>query len=85
MKFLVGLAIGFAGAILFAPAPGQETRQRLIEKSRDWRRVPEKKAEEMAEAAEHKAGDIGAEIGRRAAESALEAVKGNVLGQNKTA
>ena len=85
MKFLVGLAIEFAGAILFAPAPGQETRQRLVEKARDWQRVQEKKAEEMAEGAEHKAGDIGAEIGRRAAESALEAVKGNVLGQNKTA
>jgi gas vesicle protein len=85
MKFLLGFAIGFVGAILFAPAPGQETRRRILEKARDWQRVPEQKAEEIAEAAEQKPADIGAEIGRRTAESAVEAVKQGVLGQDKTA
>jgi gas vesicle protein len=85
MRFLLGFAIGFVGAILFAPAPGQETRRRILEKTRDWQRVPEQKAEEITEAAEQKPADIGAEIGRRTAESAVEAVKQGVLGQDKTA
>jgi len=85
MKFLLGFAIGFAGAVLFAPAPGQETRRRLLQRARDWQRVPERKAEEIAEAAEKRAGDIGASVGRRAAESAVEAVKQGVLDENKSA
>jgi len=85
MKFLLGFAIGFAGAVLFAPAPGQETRRRLLQRARDWQRVPERKAEEIAEAAEKRGGDIGASVGRRAAESAVEAVKQGVLGENKSA
>jgi len=85
MKFLLGFAIGFAGAVLFAPASGHETRQRLVKKARGWQCGPEKKLEQRAEAAEQKAGDMGAEIGRRAAESAVEAVKTRVSGQNKSA
>ncbi len=82
MKFLLGFAIGFGLAVLFAPASGEETRRQLAEKARQF---SEKKAEEAAEVAEKRAGEIGATVGRRAAESAVQAVKENVLDQNKSA
>ncbi len=85
MKFLLGFGIGFALAVLYAPASGEETRRKLSEKLQHLQEMPKQKAEEMVEAAEKRAGDIGANVGRKAAESAVEAVREDVLGQNKPA
>jgi len=38
LAFLVGAAAGAAVALLYAPAPGRETRERLGEKARDGAR-----------------------------------------------
>jgi len=38
LAFLVGAAAGAAVALLYAPAPGRETRERLGEKAREGAR-----------------------------------------------
>jgi gas vesicle protein len=38
LAFLVGAAAGAAVALLYAPAPGRETRERLSEKAREGAR-----------------------------------------------
>ena len=38
LAFLVGAAAGAAVALLYAPAPGSETRERLSEKAREGAR-----------------------------------------------
>jgi len=85
VRFVLGFGIGFALAVLFAPAAGQETRRKFSEKLQDLQQMPKQKAEELAQAAEKRVGDIGASVGRKAAESAVEAVREDVLGQNKPA
>jgi gas vesicle protein len=81
MKFLLGFAIGFATGVLFAPAPGSQTRRAFMNRVRRLSDLPRAEAENMANIAQQKAGDIGAEVGRRAAQSAVEAVKENFLGK----
>jgi gas vesicle protein len=71
--------------MICAPARGRETRARLKEKAQNLADLPRKKAAQIADVSKEKAGELGAKIGREAAESALEAVKENVLGQDKTA
>lgn len=85
MKLVLGFAAGLVLALIFAPAPGEETRRRLAQKARELMHVPREKAEEAAERAKERAGEIGAEVGRRAAEAAVEAVREDVLGKNRTA
>lgn len=85
MKFVLGFAIGVGLALILAPAPGIETRRRLLERMRELGQLPEKKAEEFADTAKQKAGDLGGRIGREAAEAAVDAVKNDVLGKRDTA
>jgi len=79
------MGIGMA----LAPAPGDETRERLEHRVRDLAQTPrrkmEKKVDEVAGAVEQKAGDIGSKVGRQAAEAAVEDVREDVLGSKKTA
>lgn len=72
MKFVFGFAIGVALGVLYAPAPGEETRRQLFEKARELPDMPQQKAREIAAAAKAKAGDLGAQLGRQAAEAAVE-------------
>lgn len=84
-KFLLGLAIGVASGILFAPAEGEQTRERLAAKLQDWKELPRKKAVQFANANKEKAGQAAAEIARKATESAIDAAKEDLLGEEKTA
>ena len=54
LAFLVGAAAGAAVALLYAPAPGRETRERLGEKAREGAR----KAGEAARAGRDVIGAI---------------------------
>lgn len=88
-RFLLGVGIGMCVGVLLAPAPGEETRQKIASRARDLMEIPERKMEEkaaeVAESAKEKAGDIGGEVGRKAAEAAVEAVSDNLREKNKSA
>jgi predicted HicB family RNase H-like nuclease len=64
------LAAGVVLGMIFAPAPGSETREQLAERAREWLEVS---AEKAAETSKEKAGDLGARVGRKLAEAAVEA------------
>ncbi len=51
--FLIGAAAGLALGILYAPHPGQETRQRVRERGREARETAEKIIHEAQEKAEN--------------------------------
>jgi gas vesicle protein len=90
VKFFLGLGIGVALGILFAPARGEETRRQLSERAHDLASVPgrqmQEKVAEIARKSEQKAGEVGSEVGRQAAEAAVRAVREEVLGDpEKTA
>jgi gas vesicle protein len=85
MKFMLGFFVGLAGALLFAPARGEETRSRLIETGHNLANRSASKlnqtVEQVSETAREKAGEIGSAVGRQAA----EAVADSVLGKNPEA
>ena len=45
--FLGGVAIGALLGILFAPAKGEETREKMADAARDWSERAKRKAEEL--------------------------------------
>ncbi len=51
--FFIGVATGLALGILYAPRPGQETRQRIRERGREARETAEKIIHEAQEKAEN--------------------------------
>lgn len=81
MKFLIGFSIGMALGLLYAPGPGSETREKLKQKARDLAKIPREQAARLAEATREKAGDIGARVGRNAAEAAVQAVEERITGE----
>lgn len=87
MRFLLGFGIGVVLGIVFAPAPGEETRDRLLDKARELVHLPERKiqekAQEIAEVSKDRAGEIGSRVGRQAAEAAVQAVKDEVLNKGQ--
>lgn len=82
MKFLLGLAVGFAAALLFAPARGEDTREKLIRGAQDLTDASQQKLHETAEkvssVVQEKAGEIGGKKGREAAEKVAARVTGKV-------
>lgn len=85
MKFVIGFAAGFVLSLILAPARGEVTRRHLAHKTRELMRMPREKAQQAAKAAKERAGDMGARIGRRAAESVVEVVKKDLLGNDQPA
>ncbi len=84
MKFVVGFAIGVALGTIFAPASGDETRRWIKGKAEEVSRLPKKKLREAADSTRERAGEMGARIGRQAAESAVRAVENRVVGDTGT-
>lgn len=80
MKFLLGLGIGVALGTVFAPASGEETRRWLKHQSHEISRLPKRKVREALESTREKAGEMGARAGRKAAESAVQAVENKIVG-----
>lgn len=85
MKFILGLGTGIVLGLLCAPASGEQTRQQLLDRARELSDLPERKAAEMAENAKDKAGELGAKLGRQAAEAAVETATSKISGKDKTA
>lgn len=80
MKFLIGMGLGIALGLLIAPARGEETRERLMREAEDLAQAPRRKMEEAIADAREAAGDKGAEIGRKAAERAVDKITESVTG-----
>ncbi len=85
MKFILGLTVGVALGLIFAPERGEVTRQRLRKEAEELAEVPRRKAEELADVGEQKAGEIGARVGREAAQSAVQSIREKVLDEEKSA
>ncbi len=77
-RFLLGLGLGAAIGALIAPASGEETRRRLVEKAEDFRdeklgevirSAREKTSQKAREASEHAVDEAAAKVaGERAVE-----------------
>ena len=87
MKFIIGLAIGIATGLLVAPRRGEETREQLLEKGRELAERPQRalrdKVRDIGQQTERKAGDLGSELGRNAAQSAVRNITEAVSGEQK--
>ncbi|MGH9524118.1 MAG: YtxH domain-containing protein, partial [Terriglobales bacterium] len=70
--------------VLFAPARGEETREQLSRKAEELAEAPRRKVEESIADARRAAGDKGAELGRKAAETAVDQISGSVTGTTGT-
>ena len=70
LKLMAGILFGTAVGLLIAPAAGSETRRRLMQAARD----PEELGREAVANIREKAGEMGANLGRQAAEKAVERV-----------
>jgi gas vesicle protein len=85
ISFLIGTAVGAGVALLATPASGEEMRAWLGRKTREIKQVPGEKVEQAAEAAKARAGDLGSQVGKQAAEAAVEAVKENLFPEDRSA
>ena len=75
-RVLVGLGIGAAIALLYAPKPGQETREDLLNKANEGKEYLKRRGEEMRKTAE----DL-VEKGRQTANETLQAGK-DIVSEN---
>ena len=72
LAFVLGAAAGAAVALLYAPAPGEETRRRIKDKAREGREKAEAVAREGREFLSRQRENLGAAVdrGREAFEQA---------------
>lgn len=70
VKFFVGVGSGVIIGLLFAPQEGSETRRRLARVAKEPGEVAREKVADLRQ----KAGDIGANLGRRAVEKVVDTV-----------
>ena len=72
LAFVLGAAAGAAVALLYAPATGEETRQRIKDKAREGREKAEAVAREGREFLSRQRDNLGAAVerGREAFEQA---------------
>lgn len=83
MRFILGLSIGVAVGLLYAPDRGVETRRKLRERIEDAGISPRQAALRMTDEAEKKAGDLGERIGRRVGEATVEAIREEISESKK--
>jgi gas vesicle protein len=70
LKFLAGIGTGIGIGLIIAPAAGRETRRQLLDAAKD----PTGAVRDQVQQARQKAGDIGANLGRQAAQQAVDKV-----------
>ncbi len=73
--FLLGLGFGVAAGLLFAPAPGEETRRELRARADDAIGAGRQKYGEVLEKGRRKAGEIGREVSERTYDKVTENVR----------
>lgn len=79
LKFLAGIGTGIGIGLMIAPAAGQDTRRRLLETAKD----PTGAVRDQVQQVRQKAGDMGANIGRQAAQQAVDKVTPEKLSQRR--
>lgn len=77
LKFVIGILCGVGAGLLLAPAAGSETREQLMQRIKDPASLARDKVAELRE----KAGEMGANLGREAAEKAVDKVVPDNLNQ----
>ena len=70
LKFLAGIGTGVGIGLMIAPAAGRDTRRQLLDIAKD----PTGAVRDRVQQAREKAGDIGANLGRQAAQKAVDKV-----------
>lgn len=70
LKFVTGMLCGVGIGLLIAPAPGEQTRRQLQRVIRE----PQEAAREAVSNIRERAGDMGANMGRQAAQEAVDKV-----------
>jgi gas vesicle protein len=70
LKFLAGVGCGIAVGVLIAPKPGAETRAQL----RRLATEPGEVAREKVAEARQKVSDMGANLGRQAAQKVMDSI-----------
>ena len=70
LKFLAGIGAGVGLGLMIAPAAGRETRRQLMDIAKD----PTGAVRDQVQQVRQKAGDIGANLGRQAAQQAVDKV-----------
>jgi hypothetical protein len=73
IRFILGLALGVSLGLLYAPAR-EETREQLFNKARNYAKVPQEKLADTIEAKKQKVSEMAGQLGRKAAESAVDNV-----------
>ncbi len=88
MRFVLGIAMGFLVGTMIAPRSGEETRDLLTEKAEEIARGSQRRVQEsirdVARTSEKKAGEIGSEVGKKAAEEAVRSVTEELLGNKQS-
>ncbi|HYX53231.1 MAG TPA: YtxH domain-containing protein [Candidatus Limnocylindrales bacterium] len=70
LKFMTGLLCGVGVGLLIAPAAGEQTRQQLMRAVQDPNAIVREKMQDVRE----KVGEVGANLGRQAAQQAMDKV-----------
>jgi gas vesicle protein len=70
LKFLAGIGTGVGIGLMIAPSAGKETRRQLLDITKD----PTGAVRDQVEQVRQKAGDVGANLGRQAAQQAVDKV-----------
>ena len=80
--FLIGLGIGAAAGLLFAPASGGDTRRRIAEEAKDLKDKGQQKIANVVRMGRHQAGDVARDAAQAAYDSTVEKVVGaDISGQ----
>ena len=70
LKFVTGILCGVGVGLLIAPASGERTRRQLLRVVRE----PQEVARQAVSTIREKAGNMGANVGRQAAQEAVDKV-----------
>ena len=76
MKFVLGLLSGVALGLIFAPASGEETRERLMNEANELAEMPRRKAQEAVDSGREKVGELAKQKAEEAYSNAVDKVSG---------